>query len=160
MHKSAWLAVIVLAVVAFATNLKSSGSTPNTLTTPQIVASGKLVNQSGNFTSTIYTPGISGLYRICGYATITTADSSSTSQSFYGFSWTDISGITSGPAYLLGTTDNAVGPFYDNISGYSIGGFCRTLQVMKGTPITHRMEVDQNPDSSKYDVVYTLERLE
>jgi hypothetical protein len=63
---------------------KSVGSSQLTLTASVIVASGKLVNQTEPISKTLYTLGVSGLYRISAYATITTA-APNTNTSNWGY---------------------------------------------------------------------------
>jgi hypothetical protein len=73
MYKTLCAAVLLVTTLAFMSGSKSVGSAPPSLTAPVIVASGKLVNQTEPISKTIYTSGVSGLYRISAYATITTA---------------------------------------------------------------------------------------
>jgi hypothetical protein len=161
LYKTLCVAVLFVIALAFMSGSKSVGSAPPALTAPVIVASGRLINQSGNFTSTIYTPGVSGVYRLSAYATLTTADPLSKSYSYYGFSWTDATGTPLGPVYQLTANSDAVaGPFDDYVSGFILGGFTRTFQATKGTPITHTMYVTPVLDNSLYSVYYVLERIE
>lgn len=165
MYKTACLAVL-LAVLAFMAGSKSSGSVPVTLTTPMIVASGKLLNQKGPFSQTIYTPGVSGVFRLSLYATITTADPASSSNWLYGYSWTDASGTLQNVGNALVAGDYQLGQFYDGapfeitFSTVFNGGITTTFQANKGMPITHFTEQSGGSDNSAYSVYYVLERLQ
>lgn len=150
------IAVLILATLAF-----TFGSTsPNGLTTPQIVASGKMLNQTTAFSKTLYTPGESGVYRLSAYATLTTAQSvTSNTWWYYSVLWTDASGTTAGAYEMLYTTgDQYVGPFLT--SANTTGGTSVTFQANKGMPITQQTTLEGTPDGSAYSVYYTLERLE
>jgi hypothetical protein len=162
MYKAASLAVL-LTLLAFMAGSKSSGSVPVNLTTPMIVASGRLLNQKGAFSQTIYTPGVSGVFRLSVYATITTADPASSSDWSYGYSWTDASGTLQNVGLALIASNAQLGAFIDGASfgnGISTGGFTRTFQANKAMPIIHFTGEGGSPDNSAYSVYYVLERLE
>ncbi len=152
--------VCVIAVLLLALAFTSGSTSPNNLTTPQIVASGKMLNQTTAFSKTLYTPGVSGLYRLSVYATITVADPSSTSNWSYAFSWVDATGTTQTAGQVLTSNDYVIGQFLQPGSFLALGGTSTTFQASKGTPIIHWTSIGGSPDSSAYSVFYTLERLE
>jgi hypothetical protein len=163
MYKSI-CAVAVAAALAFAYGARSVGATSNLLT-PQIVTSGQLLNQTAGFSKTIFTPQVSGLYRLSVYAAITTPAPSTTQSSWvYGFNWTDSSG-TINSVQALAAQDFRKGSFLDAPLFYATSnaqpssGFTRTFQAVKGTPISHFMELIGPADGSAFSVYYTLERL-
>ena len=159
-YKTLCVAVLFVIVLAFMSGSKSVGSAPPSLTAPVIVASGKLLNQSGPFTKTIYTPGVSGVFRLSVYATITTVASSGYSYWMYNFSWTDVTGqLQTSQPVLSSNTDLYLGEFAD-ATGYEIGGATRTFQAVKDMPITHSVSPVGAIDGSAYDVYYVLERIE
>jgi hypothetical protein len=163
MYRTLCIAVLLTAL-AFMAGTKSVGSSQLTLTTPTIVASGRMLNQTSPFSKTLYTPGVSGVFRLSVYATITTADPSSTANWEYGFSWTDATGAQQGAGTVLGAQDYQKGEFWDGaasgINTTYLGGTNRTFQANAGTPITHSMTCAGGPDNSAYSVYYVLERLE
>jgi len=156
------ICAVFLLFVAVSLNpyAKSAEISPIALTTPTIVASGKTLNQGAPFSKTLYTPGVSGVYRLTVYATIATADPSSTSSWQYSFGWTDVTGKAQTSQTVVGGNDAVVGGFWDGASGMNIGGVSRTFQASKGTPITHSMTLIGSPDSSAFSVFYVLERLQ
>jgi hypothetical protein len=165
MYKTLCAAVLITSL-AFMAGTKSVGSAPPSLTAPVIVASGKIVNQRAPFSTTIYTPGVSGVFRLSTYASINLADPASTSTWFYGFGWTDTSGTPQTTMPVLAAFGSVPGEFFDGELWYSggpsiyVGGSTRTFQASKGLPITHSMTLDGSPDSSVYSVYYVLERIE
>ena len=161
MYKTLCAAAVVLTAFAFMSGSKSVGSSQPSLTTPTIVASGKMLNQTAPFSKLLFTAGTSGVYRLSVYATITTAAPSSSLASWqYSFGWTDVTGVAQTSQPVLGSTNYIVGQFWDATSFYNIGGTSRTFQASTGTSITHSMTLSGTPDNSAYSVFYVLERLE
>jgi hypothetical protein len=159
MRKSLIVAVLLLAGLTLVAGSKSVASAPAAITTPQIVATGRLLNQSAPFSKTIYTPGVSGIYRLSAYGTMVAADPDSTSVWWYNFGWTDASGTQATSNVLLGL-GNRTGMFLLGAESNTMGGLTMTFQANKGTPITHNAIQSGSPDASQYSVYYTLERLQ
>src|ERR1700730_1482797 len=159
MYKILCVAVLLVGILAVAGH-KSSATQATGLTTPQIVASGKLLNQSAPFTKTIYTPGVSGVYRLSVYATMTTAVASGNSYWQYSFSWTDVSGQPQNASPVLYSNSELYLGELVHATSYALGGATRTFQANKGMPITQSMSSIGAVDGSVYSVDYTLERLE
>jgi hypothetical protein len=161
MYKTLCAAAVLLTALVFMSGSKSVGSSQPVLTTPTIVASGKMLNQTAPFSKLLFTAGTSGVYRLSTYATITSADPSSSGSWQYSFGWTDVTGVAQIGQVVLGGNDAVVGQFHDMASGgMNIGGTSRTFQASAGTSITHSMIVFGTPDASAYSVFYTLERLQ
>jgi hypothetical protein len=157
MYKTLCVAVLLLPTFALAQTSKPSSSGP--FNSPQIVAKGKLPNQTAPIpTTTIFTPTQTGLYRLSVYATISKADPNSGSYWAYTFNWTDDSGVQSQPQLLIGSGPT-LGQFYYQ-GGIVLGGTSMPFQVKAGTPITHDVTQYNGPDNSAYSLYYTLERLE
>lgn len=96
MYKTFALAVLLLSTSAFAQNAKPAPQ-PIPLTSPQIVAKGKLPNQTAPIpTTTIFTPTQTGLYRLSIYATLTKTDPNSQSVWQINTQWTDDAGAQQG----------------------------------------------------------------
>ena len=158
MHKTLCVAAIALAM--FALTADRSAGTPNTtLTSPLIVARGRLVNQTEPFpATTLFTPTQDGLYRLSVYATLTTADPTSTSTWSYGFSWTDDAGAESA-GFVLGQNGDQLGQFYNGSYGYP-GNAIPPFEAKKGIPVMHFMAHSTVPDNTAYSLYYVVERLE
>jgi hypothetical protein len=166
MYKTLCVAILLLGTFALV-GRRSAASSPVPFTSPQIVASGKLLNQSGAISTNIFTPGESGFYRLSAYATITKADPESSYGWTYGFSWTDATGQLQDAGIVLESNDSQLGQFYDGAVAqagggdtFYSGGISRTFQANKGMPITQFMTLGGPADSSKYSLFYTLERLQ
>lgn len=164
MYKSICAVLVAVAVFALVYGTRSAGATPSGLSTPQIVASGQVLNQTAGFSKTIFTPAVSGLYRLSVYAEITTpAPNPPQSCWFYAYQWTDSTG-TQNIAEPIQAVDNMKGTFFEPIPGSGCApsslssGFTQTFQAKKGTPIIHSM--NGNPDGSAFSVYYTLERIQ
>jgi hypothetical protein len=162
MFKTLCLVILLVGTVAL-TGRNLAATSAASFGSPQIVAQGRLVNQTAPFSHTILTPTEDGLYRLSAYATITTADANSTSNWIYGFNWTDPTEKVQNVG-LLGANDYQLGQFTDYAlwsTGNPItsGGVTRTFQVTKGTPITQTMSLSGPSDNSAYSLYYTLERL-
>jgi hypothetical protein len=159
MLKALAVAVFLLPTLMLAQDTKPSAAT---FTTPQIVAKGKLRNQSTPIPSmTIFTPPQDGLYRLSVYATITQADSSSRSSFMVGANYSDDSGVEQTLYQLLVGTDSLLGQFSIYLdSFYSSGGPTVTFEAKSGTAISINVTQQGPPDASKYSLYYTLERLE
>jgi hypothetical protein len=153
------LCVVILLVGVFALAGRNSVASPATsVTSPQIVAKGRLVNQTAPIpTTTIFTPAQNGLYRLSVYATVSKADASSSAFWFYSAGWTDEAGIESAFDLLNGYS-NTLGQFQ---SPGLYGGASLTFEAKAGTPVTYSVTHDPpSPDNSVYALYYTLERLE
>jgi hypothetical protein len=164
MYKTLCVAALLIGLLALTG--RSSSASPAPFTSPVIVARGKLLNQTGTLSNPIFTPSQSGLYRLSVYATVTTADPNSTSNWYYGFSWTDVTGATRGVTLLVADNRN-IGEFFNAALWYEFGdewadgGVSRTIQVNANTPITQDVSLNNGPpDNSAYSLYYTLERLE
>jgi hypothetical protein len=159
MYKTLALAILLLPTLTLAQEAKPA---PIPLTQPQIVAKGKLPNQTAPIpTTTIFTPTQTGLYRLSVYATISKADLNSGSFWNYQPSWTDDSGVLQQAVALVLGSGSLLGQFTmsDN-AVLQYGGTTLPIEVKAGTPITYSMTQQGPPDNSAYSLYYTLERLE
>ncbi len=165
MYKTKILSVTVLLLTVFplTSGSKLVGAAPMSPVPPFVVATGVLTNQTAPFSATIYTPTYDGLHRFSAYATTTTADANSESGWIYGFSWTDVTGQEQRTDEVLSSYDDQVGQFYTYTGASNAvfqGGFTRTFQATKSTPITHFTSLAGTPDNSAYAVYYALERVQ
>jgi hypothetical protein len=159
MYKTLALAILLLPTLTVAQEAKPAAPIP--LTQPQIVAKGKLPNQTAPIpTTTIFTPTQTGLYRLSIYATISKADPSSGSGWIYNLQYTDDSGPQILYQFLWGY-NNVPGQFtvysqlFQDFAGPTI-----TFEAKAGTPVSHSLTLSGPPDNSAYSLYYTLERLE
>jgi hypothetical protein len=158
MYKALCATAILLVIIAVTVG-RSAGIPNATLTSPLIVARGRLVNQTQPFpATTLFTPTQDGLYRLSVYATVTTADPTSNSTWSYGFSWTDDAGAESA-GFVLGQNGNQLGQFYNGSYGYP-GNAIPPFEAKKGIPVMHFMAHSDIPDNSAYSLYFVVERLE
>jgi hypothetical protein len=131
-----------------------------TVTSPQIVAKGKLRNQTAPIpTTTIFTPPQDGLYRLSAYATLTRTDVNSVSTWQFSVGWSDDVGPQSAGSILFIQGNTRAGSFvWENF--VDLGGASVILESKAGTPITYTVIQTDGPDNSAYALYYTLERLE
>jgi hypothetical protein len=162
MYKNLSIAVLLVAFGLVAA--RSTGTPPSAPTSPEIVARGRLVNQTLPISAqTIFTPTQSGFYRLSVYATLTTRDSNSRSSWAYTFQWTDDAGAEI-VGDILSQSGAGSGDFFDitqnSPGGAGIGGTVRTFAVKGGTEVTQTMSQIGSPDNSAYSLYWVLERLQ
>ncbi len=158
MYKTLCVAVLLLVTLVLAGS-QSTAVPAATFNSPQIVAKGKLSNQTTPFpTTTIFTPTQTGMYRLSVYATISTSDPNSHTAWIYNLGWTDDAGAQSEGGLLYG--NGATSGQFQYGSFQALGGTVLPFEAKAGTPITHSMSQSGPPDSSAYTLYYTLERLE
>jgi hypothetical protein len=157
-YKSICVAAILLPTFALAQDTKPT-SAPG-LPTPVIVAKGKLLNQTTTIpTTTIFTPTQTGLYRLSVYATVTKADSYSSSAWQYNFSFSDDAGPETTPTSLLWGYGDALGQFL-YLGESLVGGTAYTFEAKVGTPVNYSVTQYGPADNSVYSVYYAIEKLE
>ena len=153
MHKTLYAAA-VFACLALTLSNSSAQTAPSF---PQIVAKGKLLNQTATIpTTTIYTTTQTGLYSLSVYGTVIVADPNSQSEWVFNLQWTDDSGTVNSASPLYGT-DNTAGSFSNFIWKW---GDAMPIEVKAGTPITFTVSQSGPIDKSAYSLYYALERLE
>jgi hypothetical protein len=156
MHKSLCAVILLLPTFVAAQAAKPA---PATFTSPQIVAKGKLPNQTTPIpTTTIFTPTQTGLYRLSAYATLTTANPNSGGYWNYTLGYTDDAGVQS-ISFFLYANSNTPGPF-EVMEVYPSGGVAQPFEAKAGTPIIYSMAQPDGPDGTIYSLYYVLERLE
>jgi hypothetical protein len=153
MNKALCVAVLLLGTVVLTG--RHSTATPSGPAYPQIVAKGRLLNQTGELAqTTIFTPSLSGLYRLSVYGMITTADTANNQNSYYNLFWTDASGPNSYYGAMLGY-DGQLGGF--NQSTCPLATF--TFQAQAGAAVSHSV-TKSGTDNAVYALYWTIERLE
>src|SRR6266536_3222650 len=94
MYKALCVAALMVGVLALTG--RNSSASPAPLTSPLIVAKGKLVNQTAEIPqTTIYTPSATGLYRLNAYMVETSPISSQGVYWSFNLLWTDDGGAQS-----------------------------------------------------------------
>ena len=161
MYKTLGVAVLLLAAFAFTSGSKPAGaSAPISYASPQIVARGKLFNQTAPIpTTTILTPAQNGLYRLSVYGTVTTSTCSGSIWA-YTPAWTDDSGVLGSESGILQSAGDCLGPFISVVSYDDQGGVVVTFEAKGGTAIDYSVSQIGSPDGTAYSLYYTLERLE
>ncbi len=161
MYKSICVVAVLLAAFAFMSGSRpaTASASATTYPPPQIVAKGKVINQTAEIpTTTILTPPQSGLYRLSVYGTVTTAAQTSNSYWYFAPRWIDDSGILSSQTGILTSIPGSQGPFlWSNVAEI---GATIVIEVKGGTAITYSVSQSGPPDGSTYSLYYTLERLE
>jgi len=155
MYKTLALAVWLLSTITFAQEAKpASASASTSYASPQIVAKGRLRNQTANIPiTTIFTPPVDGFYRLSAYSTETVPISGSTNYWNFSVYWTDDGG------------SEANGPMLQEVAGgygsdgYPSGTVC-VFDAKAGQPISFSMSLSDGTDGGTYSLYYTLERLE
>jgi len=151
MHKTLCAAAICLGVLAFSG--RSSTATPATsFTSPEIVAKGKVLNQTGAIsTTTIFTPPQTGLYRFSAYST--GPFTSATGYWNVNLFWTD----DFGPQVDTELLQNAAGGMG------SVGwpsGTVGTFEAVAGQPVSYSVTLTSGDGGGSYSIYYVIERLE
>jgi hypothetical protein len=151
--------IVVLLACALAFSAGSASTTTATYTVPQIVAKGRLLNQTAPIpTTTIFSPAQSGLFRLSVYATITTGVTNNTSTWSYNTEWTDDSGEVNNGQVLTSLNQDNIGAFsWSNVGQY---GATMVFEAKGGTGIAYSVAQYGPADNSAYALYYTLERLE
>ncbi len=162
MYKTLALAILLLPTLTLAQEAKPAPA-PVPLTTPQIVAKGKLPNQTAPIPpTTIFTPTQTGLYRLSVYGTLLKTGTTGLTWEF-NLAWTDDAGAQSIPT-LISAYDFQTGPFGQlyNLYGNTapIAGPATVFEAKAGQPITYSVTAAGDPDGTTYSLYYTLERLE
>jgi hypothetical protein len=157
MHKNLSVALLIVAFGLVA--LRSTGTPTSSPTSPVIVAKRRLVNQTAPIpTTTIFTPGQDGVYRLSAYATITQSDPSSQSYWIWNPTWTDDAGPANCNGQCYVGAGNTPGQFQLQL-GLQLG-VVMTIEAKAGTPISYSVYQQGSPDNSAYSLYYVLERIE
>jgi hypothetical protein len=149
MNKTFAVAVVLVGVFAlgFAAN-KSSTS----FLGPRVVATVNLVNQTADIpVTTIFTPPITGLYRVSTYMTMTVSG-----HGYLTLNWTDNAGVESA---IVSTTQNSSPPPYDYCNYDNVPCSPTTFIAKAGTPVSYSTQ-GFGSGSGTYEVYIVIERLE
>jgi hypothetical protein len=157
MYKPISAIAVVLLIVAFgASESKTAGASPTTPVGPEIVAKGKLLNQTAPIpTTAIFTPTQSGLYRLSFYGSITTADPGSISYYYLNIFWTDVSAAPQIYGGIMTSANGTLGWWENGFPPSPV-----TFQAIAGAPISFSVGQANGPDSAVYALYYTLERIQ
>jgi hypothetical protein len=154
MYKTLWAVVILIGLMAV-TGRTSSAAPSTTLTSPVIVATGQVLDQTAPIAkTTIFTPSQNGLFRLSVYATLTKPNSNSSSEWNYSLFWTDDAGIESQRRLLI--SNNALrGVFNWNNPLYPL-----VFQGIAGAPVSYSVVRIGAQDQTTYSLYYVVEQLQ
>jgi hypothetical protein len=133
----------------------AQATTPTTTTGfPRVVAHVSLTGQSHGIPSTtVFTPTVSGLYRISAYMTLTVPQEQ-VGDWILGLGWNDDAGTES--TTLVEQPVSATPPFaYE--TNQNMNTF--TFWAKTGIPVTYNVTVSGNPTGTQYELFFTIERL-
>ena len=150
--------VIALGFVALVTLgvQRSLGAASNSYSHPVIVANLALTGQTAAIPeTTLFTPTVTGLYRISTYMTMAQHGDGS---SIWGvkLGWTDDAGVESNNAIQLFGASNPP-TAYDALGG--TGGSVSTIECVGGTPVTYSV-AKSGTFGGMYSLYFTVERLQ
>ena len=159
MYKALCAAALLVATFALTSGSRRADASASNLTSPAIVARGKLANQTAAIpTTAIFTPAGTGLYRLSVYMTQTVSTSNANGW-YFRLNWTDDAGAEQGwNAYFL--TTNLTPPQAYGTFSSGIPGCVMVFQSQAGIPITYSVAENGLGDAGTYSLYYTLERLE
>jgi hypothetical protein len=150
MYKALCVAILLLATLAFTSGSKPADASPVSPATPFIVARVGLFNQTTAIpTTTIFTPQVSGLYRVSPYLSVTSASSAGNWN--FTFGWTDDGGV---PEYSIDML-NAAGYAGTWGSGYAQAAGSFTFRAIKGQPVSY----STTGAGGDYELLLTIEKL-
>src|SRR5437879_3945673 len=151
---SALAALLLVAVVTLGIH-RSLKASPNTYSHPAIVANLALKGQTSAIPeTTLFTPTVTGLYRISTYLTMT-QHGDSTSIWGVRLGWTDDSGFENNGAIQLYAASNPP-TAYNALGG--TGGSVSTFEAVGGTPVTYAIG-KSGTFGGTYSLYITAERL-
>jgi len=157
MRKVLFIIVAIAGLVTF--GVRATLGNPNGLSSPVIVAKGNFLNQNAPIEpTTIFTPTVTGLYRVSAYAVVSKKDPAGSSVWTYGLSWTDSGGPEAAypGQYQYGKNH---GQFLNEISMPG-GGPSTVIEAAAGKPIMVSMSQGGNPDNAEYSLFYAVEQLQ
>ena len=164
MYKTVGISVLVLATFAFTSGSRSADASPSGLPSPLIVARGKVLNQNQDIpTTTIFTPPVSGLYRISAYLTVTSSVLAGADHTF-NLNWSDDAGAEAAadPLFVYGnqTPPSAYGTSPLAQVQNPGPGVVLTFQSVANVPVTYSVFGGSPSDGCTYSLYYVVERLE
>jgi hypothetical protein len=158
MYKTVGVAVLTLATFAFTSGSKPADASPNSPSSPVIVARVNLTGQSAAIpTTTLFTPAKTGLYRTTTYLAVTQRGDG---QAYWEFNlgWPDDAGAET--ANPIENVDNAKPPTsYAN--GYSNWpGAVVAFKAVAGVPVTYSVSSAVGTLTGTFELCIVVERLE
>jgi hypothetical protein len=160
MYKNLSIVLLLLALLGVAVT-RSNGLPPSGQSGPVVVAKVVVENQTAAIApTTVYTPTVSGLYRIHAYMTVPVAANSQNPGNWYmNLGWTDEAGVEAMNGFIqtfaASTPPQAYG---EGLSG--VPGVVLMVQSAAGQPITYSVTGNSPPyDNGTYSLFFTVERL-
>jgi hypothetical protein len=159
MYKNLSIAVLLVAFGLVA--MRSNGLPPSGQNAPVVVAKVVLENQTNAIpTTTVFTPTVSGLYRIHAYMTVPgSANSSNPGYWQMNLGWTDQAGVEA-VGDVIQTFANATPPGAFGFGTTGVPGVVLLVQSEAGQPITYSVTGAGTPyDNGTYSLFFAVERL-
>ena len=153
------LSIAVLLVAFGLDTARTTGLPASTPTSPTIVASIALTNQTATIPpTTVFTPTQTGLYRLSVYMTQTVSVPRSTSEWRYNLAWVDDAGVEGTGFYGVISVSTAKTPpsAWGSSNGTSPGNVA-IFQAIAGQPVTY--SVLCNKAGGAYSLYFTVEQL-
>ncbi len=151
-----WIIAFVFVALVTLGVQRSLGAASNSYSHPVIVANLALTGQTAAIPeTTLFTPRVTGLYRISTYMTMAQHGDSG---SLWGvkLGWTDDAGVESNTQIQLFASSNPP-KAYDGLGG--TGGSVSTVECVGGTPVTYSVG-KSGTFGGIYSLYFTVERLQ
>ena len=146
-------ALIVAMALTGSKPVEGSGTT---LSSPAIVAKVAVTGQSAVIPATkVFTPKVSGLYRISSYMAMTTPGSNASGGWYLQLNWTDDAGAEASDLLILGDTQRPSSAF-----AFPYGpGNAFTFRAVAGVPVSYSVIDGGSNANGTYELFFTVERL-
>jgi hypothetical protein len=155
MYKTLCVASILLATISFTSGSKPANASEGTLAVPTIVARVVLRGQTQQIpTSTLFTPKVTGVYRIEEYVTNTLPDPNNNNNWSLQINWTDEAGPESRGG--VGWQASILGPGSD--IGFSPGATA-IIYAVAGSPVSYSTTLVGGGSGGTYSLYLTAEKL-
>jgi hypothetical protein len=155
MHKTLCVAAILLTTIVFTSGNNAVHASAPTMTSPVIVASGSLQNQTAPIAKTeIFTPTQTGLYRLSVYMTLTATSTNGADWEFI-LTWSDDAGNELAGTIGLNTAQKppnawGSGAFYPEV-----------FEAVAGQPVSYDVFLGNGfRKGGTYSLYYTIEQLQ
>jgi hypothetical protein len=157
MYKILSVTVLLLATFASTSGSKQADASPTTSSSPTLVARVSLTGQTSDIaTATLFTPKVSGLYRVNTYMVQTTPLNSSYAW-YLTIGWTDDAGVETCTGILYMNFGQA--PPEAWATATSTPGNVSIIEAIAGQPVTYGVSDYGQPAGGTYSVYITAEKL-
>jgi hypothetical protein len=164
MYKALCVAVLLLAMLAFASGSKPADALSTGLPSPVIVATVNLTNQTAPISSTtLFTPTSTGVYRVTAYMTQVTPVNTLNIFWYLTLHWTDDAGTQSASLrtnhILLQTLTSGTPPVSYGFDALPPGS-TSIIEAKAGQPITYSVVLSKGTNGGTFSLYLVVEQLE